>query len=97
MAEWFSFIVSHTEGVVWKWVKFTQWNFFNRLFHWHLQVLRNDKRRSLNQKSMNAFMRLFGLIAAPPFSAWSCCGLITAWGIDEIGQKSAKTPCFQGF
>jgi len=48
---------------------------------------------------MNAFLRLFCLIAAPPFSAWSCCdgSLITAWGIDEIGQKSAKTPCFQGF
>jgi len=48
---------------------------------------------------MNAFMRVFCCIAAPPFSAlrYRDGSLITAWGIDEIGQKSAKTPCFQGF
>ena len=46
---------------------------------------------------------IFGVImfnCCSSFLSSKCCcdgSFITAWGIDEIGQKSAKTPYFQGF
>ena len=38
-----SFIVPHTEWMVGEWVKLTQRDFFNRIFHFYLQILRKDK------------------------------------------------------